>query len=216
VVAALLRFKRRFVPVIAASAVVACNAILGIDDAHVDPRTVESLSCANYCASIMTRCTGVQAEYTSKDVCEAMCSQLDPGRLGEKQNDSLACRLTYLKQAESNPSLYCPQAGPLGSGPCSTDVCASFCSLASALCTPRGQFPYDGEPACRGVCARVPYAKEGADAGRAGPVGDLVFASGNTLNCRLYHLQSAYEVGNAAAPLRHCPHIAAESSTCHD
>jgi hypothetical protein len=208
------------------SFMVGCNAILGIETATVDPTLLDSgagdadagnaFTCKAYCATLAKNCTGIQQEYTSNDVCEAMCSHFEPGRPGEQTNDSLACRVFHANEAAKDPNLHCSQAGPMGAGTCSSQPCSAYCSLTFTLCNPLGLFPYDGgEPGCRTACAGFPYLIAGDAGDASGPVGDIVFASGDTLNCRLYHLESAYEVGNPQAPITHCPHTAVQSATCN-
>ena len=208
------------------SLLVACNAILGIETATVDPKLADagaadaeagsSFTCKGYCEALAKNCTGVQQEYISNDVCETMCSHFEPGRPGEQTNDSLACRVYHANEAAKDPATHCSQAGPLGAGTCSSQPCSAFCSLTFTLCQPKGLFPYDGgEPACRTSCAGYTYLTTGDAGDASGPVGDIVFAAGDTLNCRIYHLESAYEVGNPQAPTTHCPHTAAQSATCN-
>jgi hypothetical protein len=205
----------------------ACNGVFGITEAAVDPTLGASdsgadagdsappgdpTSCNAYCDAIDTNCKDTNAEYTSIPTCNAMCLHFEPGKPGEQTNDSLACRLYYTQQARTTPGVDCQQAGPLAAGKCVADPCSSFCTLAFNLCGPLELFPYKDEAECRTLCARWPYLTA-ADAG-AGPVGDILFAAGDTLNCRLYHLESAYEVGNPSAAPTHCRHISDPSSTC--
>jgi hypothetical protein len=213
----------------------ACNAVLGITPATEDPALSKDAgapeaaatdagtdtapvdnpySCKGYCEAIAKNCAGTNQEYTSTATCIAMCQHFEPGVAGEQTNDSLACRVYHAGQAANDPATLCQQGGPLAAGGCTVSPCAAFCTLGFDLCNPQGLFPYDGgEPACRSACANWKYFKS-AD-GDAGVVGDILFASGNSLNCRLYHLESAYEVDNPSAVTTHCPHIADVSATCN-
>lgn len=202
----------------------ACNGVLGIEEAAVDPRLSSDggdggadagdgdagsrFSCAAYCDTIMQNCKAELQEYISVPVCLAICSRFDIGIAGEQTHDSLACRVYHAGEAARDPATHCKHAGPLGTPACAPDPCIPYCTLNASLCRPLSLFPYDGgESQCQTECAKFNYM---ADAG------DLLFTAGDSLNCRLYHLQSAYEVGNPQAPLTHCPHTGTVSSTCHD
>lgn len=217
------------VPTIAAMGGLACNAVFGIEEAAVDPTLlgsdaggggsdasdsgpIDPNSCAAYCNAIDTNCKDTNAEYISVSTCNAMCASFEPGKVGEQTNDSLACRNFYTEAAKEDPAGNCTQAGPLAAGKCVTDPCSSFCTLTFNLCNPIKEFPYADEAECRTACARWPYLTAANADG--GTVGDILFAAGDTLNCRLYHLESAYEVGNPNAAPIHCRHTADPSSTC--
>lgn len=224
----------------AALPLAACNAILGIPEATVDPllegsggasSSVTSSSsgsgeadadadvnvgspCASYCQTIASNCTGINAEYISLGVCMAMCSSFDPGKEGDRANDSLACRKYHAEQAATDPIVHCQQAGPLAAGPCATP-CSAFCLLDYTLCSPHGLFDFDGgTKGCREACEGIPYILS-ADQADAGAAGDILFLSGDTLNCRIYHLESAYNPGDPNAVTTHCPHTAVDSAACN-
>jgi hypothetical protein len=137
-----------------------------------------------------------------------MCAGLDPGVAGETSGDTLACRASQAAQAAADPATYCRQAGPLGSGSCAKP-CGPFCQRASSTCEPLGLFPYMGGVAeCVTTCQGWPYLM--------GPnEGDLVFLSGDTLNCRVYHLEVATDPQSPSAAQAHCPHLGAVSATCN-
>lgn len=223
-----MTFVRRFLlPVAFLAGGFGCNWVFAITEAAVDPTIgttdaggaapdsagpEDPNSCQAYCNAIDKNCKDTNAEYTSIPTCNAMCLHFEPGKPGEQTNDSLACRLFYAREAKEAPAEKCQQAGPLAAGKCVTDPCSSFCTLAFNLCGPLELFPYKDEADCRTQCALWPYLTT-ADAGPEA-VGDIMFAAGDTLNCRLYHLESAYEVGNPSAAPTHCRHISNPSSTC--
>jgi hypothetical protein len=221
-----------FAALTSATALFACNGVLGITEAHVDPTlavdgatpnpgddasndagadaVVDPYTCDAYCTAIMETCTGVNQEYTTRDVCLAMCSHFELGAAGsDETNDSLACRVYHTASAKKDPDYHCRHGGPTGGGHCGEQPCNAFCSLTFALCNPKGLFPFDGgEPECRTACKSFPYLTTDA--------GDLTLEeSSNTLNCRIYHLESAYAVGNPIAPSEHCKHTGVISSTCN-
>jgi hypothetical protein len=188
----------------------ACNAVLGIDAASVDPSLADGggTPCDSYCASVMANCTGANQEYLDSATCLAMCRHFEPGVSGDTTQDSLACRTYHAGAAATDPDFHCRHAGPVGGGVCGTDPCAPFCLLDFALCGDMASPPYSGgESGCHAACtASLTYQTSGT--------GDLTQSTGNTLNCRIYHLESAYEPNNPDAKTTHCRHTAIQSATC--
>jgi hypothetical protein len=97
--------------------------------------------------------------------------------------------------------VHCPHAGPLGAVTCGTNPCDDFCNMAQQFC---GTMSYASVDDCLEAC--------NADAGYAGfpyqiggDASDLQ-AGGNTLNCRIYHLENYLFTGDPV----HCTHIAAD------
>ena len=196
-----------------------CNAVLGIDEAKVDPAlsagdsgadTGGRASCPGYCATIMQNCTGQNQEYTTLETCVAMCQHLEPGLVGDTTNDSLECRNYHAGAAAGDPNFHCRHAGPLGAGHCGTDVCNAFCLLDVALCGNMSTPPYPGgEVPCHAACVKYQYVQANA--------GDLTLTDrSDTLNCRLYHLEAAYDPANSSAAPTHCPHTATVGVHCFD
>jgi hypothetical protein len=210
-----------------ALAMAGCNAILGYEEAHVDQSLTNDggggggdatmdasdgarpLDCDTYCALIMANCKGENLEYINVDTCKAMCVHFEPGRPDDTMQDSLACRIYHAGLAAANdPSIHCRHAGPVGGGTCGDQPCNPFCLLDHALCSGPDS-PYDGgELGCRSECMSAPYRYLTDDAG------DITLQSGDTLNCRIYHLESAYDPNNPVAKMTHCPHTGRVSATC--
>lgn len=194
--------------------VASCNAIFGFDEASVDPKLVETstdtnepLTCDAYCDAIMKNCTGPNQEYISPEVCRAMCVHFEPGIPNKHDDDSLACRLYHAVNAASSPTVHCKHAGPTGGGHCGDQPCNAYCLLVTALCNgPLAPFGTGGELACRQECAKYTYVTD--------PSMPDIVESGNTLNCRVYHLESAYMPDNPAARTTHCPHTGTQSAAC--
>jgi hypothetical protein len=206
--------------VAAAIAILAgCNAVLGIDSASVDPAigsdgqadtATGPATCDTYCAAIMQNCTGKNQEYIRKETCVAMCQHFEPGLAGDTTGDSFACRSYHAGAAAIDPDFHCHHAGPLGGGVCGTDPCAPYCLLDVALCNGMNPPPFmNGEIGCKSECPKFKYLTP-ADAG------DITFTTGDTLNCRLYHLEAAYDPTNPTASTTHCPHTATVSAVCFD
>jgi hypothetical protein len=210
----------------------ACNAVLGIEEATVDPDLglggasgdggtasssgnggggggqSDELTCLNYCDVIDANCREINAEYISQEVCVAMCNTFDKGQPGDSTGDSLACRLHYALKAADDPVAHCQAGGPLAQGKCA-DPCDSFCLLTANLCDPH---PFGDPATCKTDCEAFTYLIAGDD----GEVGDLLFLNGDTLNCRIYHLESAYDPAVPTASTVHCPHTKTMSAACTD
>lgn len=192
---------------ISAASLSACNAVLGIDEALVDRSTDAStqqeagleIECNAYCSKVLKNCTGVNAEYTNMNVCLSFCRHFDVGRPGDESGNSLACRVFHAAATDRDPNTHCRHAGPLGGTHCG-DVCSSFCLLTFAVCSSRP--PYASEAECRALCPTFPYIAT-PDAG------DLFEEDGTSVNCRLWHLQSA-----VSAPETHCSHTSLSNVHC--
>ena len=207
-----------------AGAVTACNGVLGIDSATVDPALGVAdgggsdagsdgaipQTCDFYCATIQQNCMGTDQEYTDTPTCLAMCAIFDPGFATDTMQNSLGCRIYHSMAAAGEPDVHCRHAGPTGGGTCGADPCQAFCELDTAFC---GSIAYSGAIACAATCDM------GADAGYAylttGDAGDISLQAGDTLNCRIYHLEAAFNPANQPAAMTyHCPHTGQVSATC--
>lgn len=196
---------------------VACNSVLGFEEATVDPALApvvsgeggtqpQAFTCDSYCANIMKNCTGTQAEYLNEDICKAMCSHFDLGSLAHTSEDSLSCRSYHAISAADSPRDHCKHAGPTGAGHCGSQPCNAFCALTAAVCTGSLQ-PYPGgELGCRQDCAGYTYL--------SGPEDQELTTEGPSLNCRLWHLESAYDPANPQAKVTHCAHVGLVSTVC--
>jgi serine/threonine protein kinase len=164
-------------------------------------------TCDRYCDQVMKNCTGSNAEYLSREICMKMCPAFEIGVAGgDTANGTLGCRLYQANAAESAPEEHCRAAGPLGGRHCGKDPCEPFCTLAVTYCTAPKPAPYAGGLAdCEAACKNYRYL--------VGDAGDTTLESGNTLNCRLWHLETAYTSDDFG--MFHCPHTKRVSSTCH-
>jgi hypothetical protein len=198
------------------------------EEASVNPYT---LSCSNYCNLMSENCVdeGVNQnqEYLSNDVCTTICGQyestdfdveggiVDPGQPTPMSN-TLNCRIWHANAAATDPHVHCPHAGPLGGDMCedmtggSGSPCYEFCTLDLAFCTGDAA-AYDGVQDCLNAClpdAGAPDAEAGAYPGyvyninSADPEVIDLAASGDTLNCRMYHLENFLFTGESV----HCSH----------
>jgi hypothetical protein len=124
----------------------------------------------------------------------------------------------------ANP--HCWHAGPYGWAVCGTQ-CEDFCALATSYCTPDAGFlpesgapPYASSADCLAACPGfmgiadsgsgvviVDGSPNSSSYSSAGP------ASGNTRDCREYHLGAALQ--SSTLQQLHCNHPGADSGTCH-
>lgn len=157
------------------------------------------LSCTKYCALMQSHCTGEHAQYASEEECQAFCEHLPPGDPNEKDNAGMYCRLAYAGSPSlTAPEKYCAAAGPFGGGICG-DRCTAFCQAALSACAPDGgASPYASLPKCKTECIAYTFKEAGADGGGEGLDGP---ATGDTLNCRLYHLRMAVTDAGACEDL---------------
>jgi hypothetical protein len=163
-------------------------------------------SCTTYCDLVTATCVGDQAQYASRAECLEVCARLPPGDPGDIESNTVACRQYYAgSPARTNAGSYCLAAGPFGGGVCG-DRCIAFCGLALGACSAdAGTPPYDSYPDCQTACAGYAYKDGGADGGGEPPTGP---ATGDTLNCRLFHVRAAVHDGTG------CGNLAADSGAC--
>jgi hypothetical protein len=209
-----------------AGAIGGCNSILSIQPAQLEPASGDggvqvnpyTLSCANYCNVIDTNCTNSptedDTEYLSSAVCSTICPQfesvvteggiVDPNEPTPMTN-TLNCRIWHANAAQgglAEAHTHCPHSGPLGGRMCGSDPCQEFCILDLAFCTGDAS-AYDSVGDCLNACEPdggymgYPYNIDPGDP----EVTDLT-TSGNTLNCRMYHLENFLYTG---LPI-HCSH----------
>lgn len=150
----------------------------------------DPLDCGRYCDTIGRNCSSVP-QYPSRDSCLAACATWPVGTLDDRSGHSLGCRLYHSNAAEADATTHCPHAGPAGVGTCG-DNCEGYCSLMLELCP--GQ--YESLLACTTTCA----AMAGVDATEY-----QADASGDNLQCRIYHATFAAESSGALREV-HCQH----------
>lgn len=163
-------------------------------------------ACGTYCDLVMESCKDDHAQYASKDECLEICKRLPPGDAGDMESNSVACRQYYAgSPARTSAPNYCAAAGPFGGGVCG-DRCPIFCDLSLTACAPdAGNAPFAGYPECQTACSDFAYREAGVDGGGEPPDGP---ESGDTLNCRLYHLRAAIHDGSG------CTNLGADSGAC--
>ncbi len=173
-----------------------------------------ALNCTDYCGLVMSTCTGQYAQYQSVGECMNACALLPMGAAGDMAGDTIGCRIYHAElAADAGVNPHCWHAGPYGFGACGTN-CDSFCTMATAWCSPMGGFdggaaPYNSKGMCSAACMMYTVADGGADPGAYNAAGPQ---TGNTLDCREWHLGAA--LADHAAQQVHCNHVGQMSPTC--
>lgn len=193
----------------ALSLVTGCAPLLGFEPAELDPLAepaAEALlgsapdagassPCEEYCDTVLAACGPEPSGrdysvYDSRYTCLYQCALLPAGTPGDETGNSAACRVSSARVALQFPGerpSACPAAGPGGNGVCGSN-CEGYCTLMAAECP--GFFDAAG---CAASCAAT------ADLGGF----DTSRIEGDSVQCRLYHLQAA-----SVSPLNHCAHAA--------
>lgn len=206
--------------VLIALALVGCNGLLGLDEAYLDATigaagssgaetgaggdggspTETASPCERYCEAITDACTGESAQYTDLEACLLACPDFPEGSPGDREGNTLGCRLNYALKAPSEPITYCTWAGPGGDGACGSN-CEGFCTLMAATCTAdstRASTDYfTSTEDCLDACAAVPQRGPYSATDQSTTGGADIF------ECRLYHVTAAIYADDARV---HCPH----------
>ena len=156
-------------------------------------------TCASYCSTIATNCTGANAMYSSEATCLATCATWAPGLAADTAGNTRGCRVYHAgAPAAMTPTTHCRHAGPGGDGACGAN-CDGFCTLAMGACSAQQPPPYASLGACMTACANFPAA----------PPYEASQTGGDTFACRLYHATVA-----STTPMTHCAHVVPVSPTC--
>lgn len=157
-------------------------------------------TCEAYCDNVTTNCTGANQQYADEAECLETCEGFgwEAGDAvtagGPLSGNSIGCR-TYHGGAPAveGPALHCPHAGPTGGNTCGT-WCEVYCAAALEVCT-GDEAIYADMAECMTAC--TPLDDEAAPG----------VTDGDSVQCRLYHLNVALVSGDTAM---HCPHAAAD------
>jgi hypothetical protein len=171
-----------------------------------------ALNCTDYCGLVMSTCTGMYAQYQTAQECMNACALLPLGMATDTSGDSIGCRIYHVGLAmDAGLNPHCWHAGPYGFGGCGTN-CEAFCTLALGWCSAAGGFeggtdPYTNAGQCTNPgmgCPSFALADGGAYPGAYSAAGPQ---SGNTLDCREWHLGKA--LTDQADQQIHCLHVGA-------
>ena len=155
-------------------------------------------TCGEYCAAVTDACTGGDAQYASLEACLAYCNvaaSLPGGSYDDTSGNTIGCRLYHAQVAAEpgNAATHCPHAGPTGGDVCGS-LCDNYCHLSEVNCDTS---LFTSSEECLSTCASYP---------QDGQLGD---GSGNTVQCRLYHLGVAGS-DKPTSSATHCPHGGAD------
>jgi hypothetical protein len=149
-------------------------------------------ACGAYCDAVQGACVagadgGAQPQYMSRNDCVDYCGNVAAWPAGASGN-TIGCRLAQATAASagSDVAAHCAAAGPSGDDVCGS-WCDNYCQLMLKNCT-GGNAIYDAAT-CMAKCATMPAT---------GKPGDV---TGNTVQCRIYHMGVAFH-----DPVTHCPH----------
>jgi hypothetical protein len=154
-----------------------------------------AVTCAEYCTTITASCAMGNRQYMTEADCNTYCmtnAGWEAGVRDATSGNTIACRLYHAGAAEmlSDPDTHCPHAGESGADTCGT-WCENYCQLALRNCTGDNVL-YPDMATCATACAAFADDGEPDD------------TSGNTVQCRIYHLGVAGT--DAASADTHCPH----------
>ena len=170
------------------------------DDTHCqgDPPTP---TCDEMCNLATANCAAGTANevFASNEACLNYCYQLaslESGTFLDATGNTIGCRINAAKNASVDPATWCPPVSEYGGGVCGS-TCQIYCDLSLAICPSTnngqdGRFP--NADACQIACSGM------SDDGQPGDV------TGNTLQCRIYHLLDAAADPDGQSDVVHCPH----------
>ena len=192
----------------------------------------QALTCAAWCDLMSTNCPAevLHDEAFCLDYCgHPFLDVLEPGSLTDTATNTLGCRINHALQAGATTGAereaHCAAAAMSGG-----DVCGSYCDVYCALtletCNATNNPNYSGSPvffaggvpsmgACLSACAGYPE-----DVLDGVSQTDQLFGYGDTVQCRLHHLQAAVVEGQdqPSAYGLHCGHAkpVSDSGLCSD
>ncbi len=196
------------------------------DDAGDDDDTVPAPSCQDWCDAMDAACPDY--DLAPAEACLTYCqsdlSTMTPGTVEDTSGDTLGCRYTHALAAaeaatDEDRRAACAAAHASGGGVCGT-YCEVYCNAGNALCTSANPDTGDWTPFLDGDTCAATCAGYSTDVLDGVPVVDQEFGYGDTVQCRLHHLQAAAIEGAATPEVYdlHCGHASAASTadTCSD
>jgi hypothetical protein len=165
--------------------------------------TVCGTKCENLCNVVPFHCTGTNLGW-APTTCMAFCSSLPPGgNANATDGNSIDCRIYHASagKALNQLDVHCPHSSPSGGSVCGS-YCENYCYLSLTHCTGANSHNYTDNAACMTACNAF---------NQTGKPGDT---DGNTVQCRIYHIQAGKALNQLDV---HCPHAAmnpAASTPC--
>ena len=167
----------------------------------------ESDPCPQYCIDIANTCTGNDLQYPSTDnsaTCVHICGAINT--LPEAGTNTIACRELNVSSAKDETDPNAKHQDCVGAGiaaiNCGPSQCEAFCAADLALCTGTNA-QYKSVAECVSACALWGTSFDG----------QLLGSTGDTLQCRTYHLELS-QTGIASDLITHCGHTGAVSAKC--
>jgi hypothetical protein len=139
-------------------------------------------TCADYCATLASNCTGANFGYADEAECNTKCAGFEQGTPGVEEVDTLECRWVHAQEA--NEDEHCQEAAFMSTncvegGPVAPAVCADYCATFASHCTGANS-DYADEADCNTKCAGFEQGTPGIE-------------EVDTLECRWIHAQEANE-----------------------
>lgn len=165
-------------------------------------------TCVTYCKNINDNCTGDDQQYPDGGgVCQRICGMIPAGEAGVAQGDTIACRNVSISATkdEQDPNAKHDECvgGGIAAKQCTgNDPCQAFCDVDLVAC-PTSLTKYTDVNDCVSKCHNWGQ-------GFTGPILD---STGNTLQCRVYHLELS-QTGDPNDLTTHCPHTGDDSARC--
>ena len=208
------------------------SAVLALLLMPLKAADAQDLTCENYCSLLSTHCP--EEVLHDEAFCLDYCNHpyLDPlptGTAGDTSGNSLACRIHHAEAAASatgaTKEAMCAAAAMSGGETCGS-YCDVYCHLALETCNTTHNPVYGGTELfapggtpnmgqCQAACSGYPE-----DVLDGVSQTDQLFGYGDTVQCRLHHLEAAVVEGltrNNAYGL-HCGHASpsAADDLCSD
>ena len=165
--------------------------------------------CPKYCADIQATCTDNDTQYPTTDqssTCLRICTGINS--LPEAGTNTIACRALNVSSAKDEPDPAAKHLDCVGGGVaainCGASQCAAFCAADLALCTGTNA-QYASLDECIQDCAAWGTSFDG----------QLLGSTGDTLQCRTYHLELS-QTGQASDLVTHCAHTGNKSARCNN
>lgn len=164
----------------------------------------QSAQCKTYCDLAMGTCQGDDALYASREECDLTCPGFRANGIdGEKDGNTVQCRIQHLKFAATAPTQHCPHGGPTGAGVCvdGNNPCRIYCAQIQETCSLGDAVQYESIQECEAECLN--FRTDG------GP-GDT---TGNTVQCRSSFV---FQPPPMLTPVQACAEAGAGSQSCQD
>ncbi|HEY2365014.1 MAG TPA: hypothetical protein VGH87_01465 [Polyangiaceae bacterium] len=165
--------------------------------------------CPQYCIDIAQTCTANDSQYPSTDnsaTCIRICGAINT--VPEAGTNTIACRELNVSSAKDETDPNAKHQDCVGAGisaiNCGASQCEAFCAADLALCTGTNAV-FKTVDECVTACAAWGTSFDGA----------LIGSTGDTLQCRTYHLELS-QTGIAADLITHCAHTGVVSARCNN